>query len=62
MKAPPLKNQAESAGMKTATHATISNSDLNLFARIPRVKMSRLMFVVIHGDHDSKESAYLWHA
>lgn len=61
VKAPPLQNETERSGMKTAAHATISNSDLNLFARIPCVKMSRLMFIVIHRNHDSKETAYLRH-
>ena len=47
--------------MKTAAHATIINSDLNVFARVPRVEMSRLMFIVIHRNHDSKETANLRH-
>jgi len=47
--------------MKTAAHAAITNSDLNLFSCVTSVEVSRLMFVVIHGDHDSKEAAYLRH-
>lgn len=62
MKAPPLQHQTKRSWMKIAAHAPIRNPYLNLFARITRVKMSRLMFIVIHGNHDSKETAYLRHA
>lgn len=61
MKAPPLQHQTERARMKTAAHTAITNSDLNLFTCITRMEVSRLVLVVVHGDHDSKETANLRH-
>jgi hypothetical protein len=61
MKAPPLQYQAQCARVETASYTAIGDTNLNLLARITRVKVRRLMFVVIHGNHNSEEAAYLRH-
>jgi len=55
MEIPPLQHQSQRARVEAAAYPTIRNTDLNLLARIPRVKVRRLMLIVIHGNNDSEK-------
>lgn len=54
MKAPPLPNETKCSRWKFPAHATTGDFDRDLLLAVSSVKVRRRMFVVIHGNDDSK--------
>src|SRR4051794_14699935 len=58
---PPFKNERQSSRWKLTVDVAIADANGDLLAAISGVKVSRLMFPMIHRDHDAKKAADLWH-